>query len=344
MTHPTMFAARRLSIWRAGLISLTTCLWIFASTNAGTAQNKVSIVYPEATGSFIVLLAIAQQQGLFAKFGVVAQSIAAPGGALPRLSSETPIGLIGAPAALLQAAEGADLRIIASFSNITLSGHFVARPEIKNAEGLRGKRIGVRSIGAGIWISTILALQQMGLEPQRDSITTISVGSPVQIVRALEEGTIDGALVPVSRSRELKAKGFSVLLEDYPGNISSFEGGMVVTASYLLAHPDVVENVVAALTEAMAFSLAERNKPEVMRAIMTSLNITDPDAAESNLRELKRKPYPSLMTFKKMQMIMAIHDPRVLKLKIEDLIEDRFVRKLDESGTIDRLYAAYGVK
>jgi hypothetical protein len=43
-----------------------------------------------------------------------------------------------------------------------------------------------------------------------------------------------------------------------------------------------------------------------------------------------------------MQSIIAIHDPRLLKLKIEDLIEDRFVRKLDESGQIDHLYAAYG--
>jgi len=50
------------------------------------------------------------------------------------------------------------------------------------------------------------------------------------------------------------------------------------------------------------------------------------------------------MTLKKMQRIMANHDARVLKVKIEDLIEDQFVRKLDESGAIDRLYAAYGVR
>ena len=45
-----------------------------------------------------------------------------------------------------------------------------------------------------------------------------------------------------------------------------------------------------------------------------------------------------------MQSIIAIHDARVLKLNIEDLIEDRFVRKLDESGQLDHQYAAYGKK
>jgi ABC-type nitrate/sulfonate/bicarbonate transport system substrate-binding protein len=309
-----------------------------------TAQNKVSIVYAEATGSINVLLAVAQQQAFFKKFGVDAQCIAARGAVVPRLTSETPIGMIGEPVALLQAADGADLRIIASFSDICLSGHLVTRPEFQNAEGLRGKRVGVRVIGAGLWISTILALEQLGLDPQRDGITTVPIGSPVQILHALEEGTIDGALVSVKKSHELQAKGFSVLLKDYPADISSYEGGMVAASSYLLAEPDVVENVVMALIEALAFSLGEKNKMEVMDAFKTSLNIVDADTAASNLAELKRKPYASLMTLRKMQRIMASHDARVLKLNIEDLVEDRFVRKLDENGTIDHLYAAYGVK
>lgn len=118
----------------------------------------------------------------------------------------------------------------------------------------------------------------------------------------------------------------------------------MVATSYQLAHPDVVENVVTALIEALAFTLAEKNKLEVMQALKSSLNITDADTAASNLAELKRKPYASLTALKKMQGIIAIHDARVLKLKIEDLIEDRFVRKLDENGAIDHLYAAYGVK
>ena len=131
--------------------------------STSTIERKVSIIYAEATGSFIVLLAVAQQQGFFKKFGVDVQSIAARGAVVPRLTTETPIGMIGEPAALLQAADGAELRIVASFSNINLSGHLVARPEIKNWEGLRGKRIGVRVLGAGLWISAILCFGTIGI-------------------------------------------------------------------------------------------------------------------------------------------------------------------------------------
>jgi hypothetical protein len=37
---------------------------------------------------------------------------------------------------------------------------------------------------------------------------------------------------------------------------------------------------------------------------------------------------------------MAQQSPKITALKVEDLIDARFVRKLDESGFIDRLYGA----
>ena len=130
---------------------------------------------------------MAEQQGLFGKYGVEGRSLAVKGATVPRLTADMPFGMIGEPAALLQTAEGADLRLVASFSDIELSGHLVARPGIRTPEDLRGKRLGARVIGAGLWISTILALEQLALDPQRDEITILPVGDPVQIFRALEQ-------------------------------------------------------------------------------------------------------------------------------------------------------------
>jgi NitT/TauT family transport system substrate-binding protein len=304
---------------------------------ADEGPSQVDIVYAEGTGSFIVLLPIAEQQGFFRKFGVDPRCIAIRGATVPRLTRETPMGLIGEPAALLQAADGADVKIVASFSSTNLSGHLVARPEIKSPEGLRGKRVGVRVVGAGLWISTILALEQLGLDPQRDGIATVPVGSPVQIVRALQEGTIDAALVSVTQSREFEAQGFSVLLRDYPSDISSFGGGMVVAASYLSAHPDVVESVLGALVQALAFAFDDRNRANVLRAFETAFGTTDPGTVAAYMSELKRRPYASQAALAKMQRIMGLHEPRVLGLRIADVVEDRFVRKLDDSGMLARL-------
>jgi hypothetical protein len=213
-----------------------------------TGRNQVSLMFAEATGSFLVLLEIAQEQRLFEKIGIDVRLVPARGATVPRLSDQVPLGLIGAPAALLQVADGADLGLIATLSTTNLSGYLVARPGIKTAQDLRGKRLGVRVLGAGIWISTVLALEQLGLDPKRDDIMLVPVGSPAQILRALEAGEIDGALTAAAQSRELESRGFSVLLRDYPADITSYDGVLVARPEFVAANADVVEKVTAALS------------------------------------------------------------------------------------------------
>jgi hypothetical protein len=72
------------------------------------------------------------------------------------------------------------------------------------------------------------------------------------------------------------------------------------------------------------------------------LKIMDAETAADNLRELWRTPYPLLDTLQRMQRIIGTHDARVLDIPLERLIDSRFVRKMDEEGTIDALYSSYG--
>jgi len=305
------------------------------------AGKDVSIAYADGTGSYLVLLAMAEQQGFFGKYGVDVRSVAVKGATVPRLTADMPLGMIGEPAALLQAAEGADLRLVASFSDIKLSGHLVARPGIKTPGDLRGKRLGARVIGAGLWIKTILALEQLALDPRRDEIKILPVGNPVQIFRALERGEIDGALVSAAQSRELQAKGFSALLKEYPLDISSYGGGLVVSNGFLSTNRDVVSKVMHALLEALALCLGGRNKAKVMQAFKAALSITDEESAASSLGELRRKPYPSLTPLAKMQTVISIHDPRVLNVSATNFIDDQLVRRFDEGGELDGLHATH---
>ena len=45
-----------------------------------------------------------------------------------------------------------------------------------------------------------------------------------------------------------------------------------------------------------------------------------------------------------MHRLLRPRNPSIDKVKPEQLIDDRIMRKLDESGFISRLYSAYGVK
>ena len=42
------------------------------------------------------------------------------------------------------------------------------------------------------------------------------------------------------------------------------------------------------------------------------------------------------------QRLMALLNPKVAGVRLEDLIEPRFIHKLDESGFIEKVSAVYG--
>jgi hypothetical protein len=53
---------------------------------------------------------------------------------------------------------------------------------------------------------------------------------------------------------------------------------------------------------------------------------------------VNRKPSPSVKGMRDVQRLLALQNPKVSSVKIEEIVESRFVRKLDDSGFIDRLY------
>ena len=57
-------------------------------------------------------------------------------------------------------------------------------------------------------------------------------------------------------------------------------------------------------------------------------------------RRSDRRAYPQLDGLRNIQRIMATLNPKVKGVRVEDLIDTRFIRKLHESGFIDPLYIA----
>jgi hypothetical protein len=56
------------------------------------------------------------------------------------------------------------------------------------------------------------------------------------------------------------------------------------------------------------------------------------------LRTMSRKPYPALDGLRNLQRFTKVQNPQIGKIKVEDLIDSRLIRELDESGFIDGLY------
>jgi ABC-type nitrate/sulfonate/bicarbonate transport system substrate-binding protein len=337
-------STRALLIFVIGLFGIHTTHLLQAATAEGqdaSSPARIAMVHAGAvSASVAVPRAIASEQRLFEKHGLAVRLVRDPTGAA--IGKDAEFGYLGSPGILLAIAQyGTDLRILGAFSTGRTSSHLVARPEIKRPQDLRGKRFGVITLGAGVWVTTMQALAHFGLDPNRDNIAILPIGNVAEIAKALEDGKIDAAMLTPAQSRQMQAKGFSMLLDMYANNVDGPQGLLVTTPAYLQQHLKVAENLITALVDAAAFSVAPGNKPTVLRTIMTEYNLTDPAAAErgyEDLNNINRKPYPSADRLRALQRVMAFHEPKVLALKVEDLIDDRIVRSLDERGTIDRLY------
>ena len=108
--------------------------------------------------SVVTTLWVAQERGFFAKNGIDVQTIFIPGSPTLVASLNTgdlQFGYTGGTATLGAAAGGLDIKILAAFSN-HIQTDLVVRPEIKTPNDLKGKRIGVTSIGGTGWMSAML--------------------------------------------------------------------------------------------------------------------------------------------------------------------------------------------
>ena len=303
-----------------------------------------------ALNARIAPLWIGHEQKFFAKYGVESTVI------LVRQiqimvsglgTGEIDIALTSGSTLLGASAGGLDAKMVAAL-NGRVTYDLVAAPAIKTLKDLRGKRFGIQAFGGGLWMGAMLGLESLGLDPQRDNINVLQIGDQSVIAQALEAGNIDAAALDGVFSRRLKQKGFTVLAEFSQANIPTIGLGMVAKTSVIRERQDAFEGILKGLSESVAFILSQKSKPVVLKTIMQHLRISDPATAEEGYQDLvtglDKKLLPSVEGLRNTQRLLKPRNPRLENIKVEELIDDRIVRRLEESGFISRLQAAYGIK
>ena len=169
-------------------------------------------------------------------------------------------------------------------------------------------------MGAMLW------LEHLGLDAQKDDIRFLVIGDQTLLAQGLENGTIDAAGLDSAFSRKFKQKGFSVLTDATKVNLPIVSQGIVVTGEYLHKQPRMVEGVLQALIEGLAFTVAPANKPLVLKTLTRKLGVTDSSVLEEGYQEiltgLDRKPYPSLEGMKNIQRLTKLKEPRLANINV----------------------------
>ena len=335
-------------ILRTTLIVIASSFFWSHPAFSASAPVKYIVGYATYTAR-IVPLWLAQEQGFFIKYGIDVDPVfirGAPTLVAGMAADSIAIGRTGGSAILAAVSAGHDLKIVSTF-NSRNTYDLVVRPNIKRAEDLRGKTFAVTSIGGTSWMGILLWLEHLGLDQQRDNIRMQVIGDQAVQVQCVENGLCDAAAVDGVFTRQLKQKGMTILGE-YTDLKALFVGqAMAVPTTLLQQHPDVVESYLKGEIEALAFSLAPRNKPVVLKTLARWLKVDGAGSEDAYLdlvRGVDRKPFASLEGMRNVQRLLKSRNPKVGEVKAEDVIDNRLMRKLHESGFIDKMYATYGAK
>ena len=317
-------------------------------SHAAVAPNKMTIAYA-SIGPRSAPLWAADEYGIFRKYGIEPQVIfvrGAPTLVAALTSGDMNIGYTGGTAVLGASAAGIDLKILAVLTN-RVTYDLVARPGIKSAEDLRGKRFGVTSIGGTLWMGGVLGLEKLGIDTSRDDIRFLVLGDQVVLSQALEDNRIDATVLDMVFSKRLAQKGFPILAELHKTNLPITSTSIVARQGYIQKNPQLMENFMKAVMEGIAFVLGAPNKAATIKLLQRRLHVSEREAEEGfvdMLIGMDKKPFPSMDGLRNIQRLMKQRNPKLANIKLEDLVDDQILRRLDDSGYIDKLFAAHGVK
>jgi NitT/TauT family transport system substrate-binding protein len=334
--------------WLLAAVVVLNCLVPPNSSDAASGGRPVVIAHA-AMNARVAPLWVARDRGFFTKYGITAETIfvrGAPTLVAAMQANEIDVGYTGGTAVVGAVANGADLKVLSAFTN-RVTYDLMVKPGIKSPEDLRGKRFGIQSIGGTVWMGAILALEKLGLDPERDKINILAVGDQNVLAQALEAGTIDATVLDGVQSRRLGALGFPALVDLNKYNLPILSSGFVMREPNIQKNPQLAENLMKAVIEGAAFSLSTTQKPNTLKILQKYLKVGEKDA-EEGYRDLvngtDRKPYAAPAGVTNVIRLMKRANPKVEKVKPELLIDDRILRKIDQSGFIDEVLTKYGVK
>ncbi len=304
---------------------------------AQTRSNYASSITSESMAS----IWIAKELNLFKKYGLETQYILMPRSPLAvaaLLASEIDLAVIG-PGHLVNASSGgADVIGVANLVQ-KLDYRLNSRPEIKRKEDLRGKRIAISGPGATSHLVALLALQNMGMDPNRDKLAFLTIpGTEINRRLALESGSIDATTLNGSVGDTYGQKGYPVLFNFKGTGVVMPQTMLVTTRRVAASKPHVLESYMKALIEAIAFLLEPANKETVTRAMATNLRLANASEADEAYKAVinayDRVPYPTIEGMKRLHGLLTSINPKLADAKVETMIDDSFVQKLDSSGFV----------
>jgi ABC-type nitrate/sulfonate/bicarbonate transport system substrate-binding protein len=306
--------------------------------SAAVPPNQLLITFGSLSERETALF-VAKELGFFAKHGLDVRAVHVNNGAvaLSALANGEAQFYMGAAtgSTLGAVANGMDAVFVTSLIH-KLEGTFVVIPAIATPADLKGKNIGVTSLGGGVWMRSMLAFERWGLDVQRDKINLRVVGDESLLAQALPNKVIDGAYFNYTFASVLERQGFRVLADLAKLNIPYQNTALLGLRKFVSSNADLTERMLRAMSDAVNFVLDAKNKERVLLVMQKGLRLARAEYAVVGYERLanmyQRRIFPNVEGIRSTIRFLAPANEKIRALKADDLVDDRFVKKLESEG------------
>jgi len=304
-----------------------------------SALKKIQVGVPAVSMGNIIIF-FTKETRIFDKHGLDAEPVVMSGSGIASralIAGSVTISPITTPAVMSAVLAGSDMVILAH----TMPGviqSLMVRPDIKRAEDLKGKTIGVTTFGSlGDFLVRYLA-KQKGLNPDKD-FALRQIGADPERFIALRQGSIQAATLSHPSFILAQRAGFQVLW-DFFKDVEYPWSEIATTRTLVKQDRDLVMRYMRAHIEGIA---RFKQEPELAKRVIKKMLRLDDEPLAQESWDLFAKhriaaPYPNIKGMKTSYEYVAQSRPDVWKHKPEEFVDSSFVEELDKSGFIKKLY------
>jgi NitT/TauT family transport system substrate-binding protein len=230
-----------MAIWRK---CFTIAMFLFAAPSSAQELVKIPVQIPAITPA-VTPFAIARDRGYYRQEGLDVQLVVMPSaiGMQALLGGNVKFSTAGG-AGLLPILRGAPVRFM--FTTFSRPMFWLySRPDLPTVESLKGKKVGVSSLGSGPDSLLRELLKKRGLEGGRD-VAILAVGSGTARFFALQAGSVDAAMLSIPANLMAQEAGFRELVSFIEQEWIELQGTVNVTDQLLASDPGLVEKFIRA--------------------------------------------------------------------------------------------------
>ena len=298
---------------------------IFKVGEASPANTFFAIWMAEAAGLY-------EQNGL--DFGIIKMVGGSETG--PALSSgKIQLMHIGMSSVVRANSAGFNVTTIGSLSNVIRSTLFAA-PGIIGAEEIRGNKVGISSTGSESELSTVIALEKLGLS--RNDIEFQEIG--VERLSHLKNGTVKATMLGEPLRSIALADGLKPVCDLLADRVPWLYSGLVVDKTYLKENRDTVLSFMRATIEGNYLAVKEHDRAKDIMA--KALNITNAKNLDITYNNFKTyTPLYAEPTIEGGKNIIATVEARNKSKNIDDYIDQTIQTELRQEGFFEAMKKKY---